>query len=372
MSSGRTASAALGIVVLMVAGTVAAAAETFYAGADVSMLPEIEKAGGVYRDDGKETDTITVLRARGCNLFRVRLFVDPDPDFQKTDGATQDLTYVRALAKRIKAAGAAFLLDIHYSDRWADPSHQDTPRAWRDLDFDALERKVNEYTGSVLKDLADNGVAPEMVQVGNEIASGMLWPQGRIGGSKSPAEEQAQWARLARLINAGSRAVRDASTPQRRIRVVVHIHGGGRAGLPKWFLGKLHANPVDYDILALSFYPAWEDSLDALKQNMRDVVTDWGKDVLIAETSYAWKEMGGIKNRALMTWPMTPDGQAQFVRDLATAIKAVPSNKGIGFVWWYPEAIPVKSLHIWRNGAEGLFDEQGRPLPALKEFSATE
>jgi arabinogalactan endo-1,4-beta-galactosidase len=360
----------IGILVLMLTGSFsAAAAETFYAGADISMLPEIENAGGIYGENGKPTDAIAAMRKRGCNLFRVRLFVNPDPDFHKTDGATQDLAYVRALAKRIKSAGAAFMLDIHYSDRWADPAHQDTPKAWSKLDFDALERKVHEYTASVLKDLIENDAAPEMVQVGNEIASGMLWPLGRIGGSKSPDEEQAQWARLARLINAGARAVREASAPERPIRVVVHIHGGGRAGLPKWFLGKLHANPVDYDILALSFYPAWEDSLDALKQNMQDVVTGWNKEILIAETSYPWKEMEGIKNPSLMKWPMTPDGQAQFVRDLTAAIKSASNGKGIGFVWWYPEAIPVKSLRIWRNGAEGLFDEQGRPLPALEAFS---
>ncbi len=115
---------------------------------------------------------------------------------------------------------------------------------------------MHEHTASVLKDLAEHGVAPEMVQVGNEIAAGMLWPLGRIGGKKPAEDEQTQFARLARLIGAGARAVREASTPQHPIQVVVHIHGGGKAGHPKWFLEKLHANPIDYDILALSFYPA--------------------------------------------------------------------------------------------------------------------
>jgi arabinogalactan endo-1,4-beta-galactosidase len=346
------------------------AQRTFYAGADISMLPEIEKAGGVYRVDGKPADAIAAMRERGCNLFRVRLFVNPDSDFKKTDGATQNLAYVRGLARRIKSTGAAFMLDFHYSDTWADPGKQHPPVAWKALDFDQLEQKVHEYTASVLKDLAANDATPDLVQVGNEIAGGMLWPLGRITSGKSPEEDAAQWSRFARLINAGARAVREASTGEHPIQVVVHIHGGGRAGLPQWFLGKLHANPIEYDVLALSFYPAWEDKLDALKQNMAEVIDKFGKPVLVAETSYPWKEMEGAKNRALMTWPMTPAGQAQFVQDLTAALKSAPQEKGLGFVWWYPEAIPVDSLRIWRGGAEGLFDEKGVALPALDAFAA--
>ena len=365
------------VSVIMVMGafvvqTRAAEPAPFYEGGDVSMLPEIERAGGVYRVDVRPADAIAIMRERGCNLFRVRLFVNPDPDFKKTDGATQDLVYVRALARRIKSAGAAFMLDLHYSDSWADPGHQVTPAAWKDLDFDALERKMHEYTASVLKEFDGDDLTPDMVQVGNEIASGMLWPQGRIVDRKTPEEDRVQWSRLARLINAGSRAVREASTPQGKIKVVVHIHGGGRAGLPQWFLGKLHQNPVDYDVLAVSFYPAWDDKLDALKQNMRDVIKTYDKPVIVAETSYPWKKMEGAKDRSLMTWPMTPAGQEQFLRDLTAAMKEMPDGKGLGFVWWYPEAIPVTGLRIWRGGAEGLFDEKGSPLPTWRAFSASQ
>src|SRR5262245_26235129 len=100
-----SALASIGIVVVMIASSGVHAEETFYAGGDISMLPEIEKAGGTYREGDKPADAIAIMRAHGCNLFRVRLFVNPDPDFKKTDGATQDLAYVRALAKRVKSAG---------------------------------------------------------------------------------------------------------------------------------------------------------------------------------------------------------------------------------------------------------------------------
>src|SRR5258708_5657142 len=107
-------------------------------GVDISMLPAIEKAGGVYREHETPADAIQIFKDHGCNMFRVRLFVNPDLDFKKTDGAIQDLDFVRTLAKRIKAAGGGFMLDIHYSDTWADPGKQFTPATWKKLDFDAL------------------------------------------------------------------------------------------------------------------------------------------------------------------------------------------------------------------------------------------
>jgi arabinogalactan endo-1,4-beta-galactosidase len=179
--------------------------QAFIAGADVSMLPEIEKAGGVFSREGKPGDALKIMRAGGCNLFRVRLFVDPEKDFNKNHGATQDLPYVVALSKRIKATGAILLLDLHYSDTWADPGKQFKPRAWETLAFDALEKQVHAYTASVLKALADAGATPDMVQIGNEIAGGMLWPEGKVLNAPKPEEAQ-QWERLARPAQRGGRA----------------------------------------------------------------------------------------------------------------------------------------------------------------------
>lgn len=343
--------------------------EPFIAGADVSMLPEIEKAGGIFRRGGEAGDALEILRAGGCNLFRVRLFVDPDDHFNdKNYGATQDLEYVVALSRRIKRTGAQLMLDLHYSDTWADPAKQHTPAAWKDLDFEALEKRVYDYTASVLKQLAEAGATPDMVQVGNEVAGGMLWPLGKVLGA--PKEHEArQWQRFARLLNAGARAVREAGLAAgKSIRVVIHIHGGGKPGLPKWFFGKLAQHAVDYDVVALSFYPAWDDALDALKQNLADVATTFDKDVLVAETSYPWRTMSDHAGKKTMTWPQTRDGQQRFLHDLCDAIRATPGGRGLGFVWWYPEAVPVRNRHIWRGGAEALFDEHGAALPTLETF----
>jgi arabinogalactan endo-1,4-beta-galactosidase len=357
------------VAAILFAGSIVsfAADPVFISGVDISMLPAIEKAGGVYRQDEKAGDAIQILHDHGCNMFRVRLFVKPDPDFSKTDGAIQDLDYVRALAKRIKQAGGGFLLDIHYSDTWADPGKQFTPQAWETMDFDTLQHQVSDYTTSVLKDLQSNDLLPDMVQVGNEVTAGILWPQGKVLDA-SPETEDVQWKHFAQLFDAGAAAVRSISTESHKtIKIIIHIHGGGKPGLPKWFFEKFTRNPVDYDIIGLSFYPAWDDSIDALKQNMADVIAATGKDVIIAETSYPWEKMPGDPNTA-MQWPQTKDGQKQFLLDLTAALRAAPGNHGLGYMWWYPEAIPVPGLRIWRNGAEALFDHSGNVLPSVDVF----
>jgi arabinogalactan endo-1,4-beta-galactosidase len=363
------------VICLYATARVRAGAQTLTNGADISMLSEIERAGGVFRDEnGTPGDEISILRAHGCQLFRVRLFVDPDPNYSKTDGATQDLSTVRALGKRIKAAGGQFMLDIHYSDTWADPGHQIKPKAWEGLDFDALEKRVGQYTSDVLKDLIGSGAAPDMVQVGNEITAGMIWPDGNV--LNVPAEkEQLQWKQFARLFNAGAKAVRAASSASSAhpMRIILHIHGGGREGLPKWFFGKFDTAGSDFDIIGLSFYPAWGDSIDALKQNLSDVIGTYGKDVLIAETSYPWRPLPDIKAGPPMLWPQSPQGQEKFVRDLSAVIRAAPGGHGLGFMWWYSDAIQVPTkMRIWRTGSEALFDSDGKALPALGAFGANQ
>ena len=339
------------------------ATRPFYAGADVSMLPELEAAGAVYRDDAKPGDAVRILREHGVNLVRLRLFVDPTDDFTKSWGATQDLATVRKLARRVKASGADFLLDLHYSDTWADPRHQDKPAAWADLHGEALERKVHDYTAGVLAALAADGASPDLVQVGNEITPGMLWPDGKL----SP--EAGGWAALARLVSAGSRAVREASTPQHPIRVMLHVDGGDKPGRVAWWFGELakHAD-VDFDVVGLSYYPMWADDADAfanLKENLRVAATRFGKDAVVAETAYPYRD--APDPRPAMRWPATPAGQAAFLRDLTAAVRATPDGRGRGVIYWYPESSPptAHGVSLWEGGRCALFDSEGNALPGL-------
>jgi arabinogalactan endo-1,4-beta-galactosidase len=354
-------------------GAAPAAAEDppFVAGADVSALPSLEKVGAVYRDGGVPGDALAILRAHGCNLFRVRLFVAPDPH-APAGGAGQDLDQVIALAKRVRAAHARLLLDLHYADTWADPTHQPTPAAWRSLGAAAMVRRVHDYTADVLRACAAAGVTPDLVQVGNEITAGILWPTALLYKATGEQEEQ-QWRTFARLLDAGCRAVREASTPGHPIRIVIHVDHGGR-DMPVWFFRKLAATPVgpdgkpvEFDVIGLSFYPAWGDSMDVLKRNLAELIRAYGRDVLICETSYPWRPLSGIHS-AVMDWPQTPGGQERFLDDLNAAVAAAPSGHGMGYVWWYPEAVPVPGQHVWRGGYEAWFDGQGNLLPAAESL----
>ncbi len=112
-----------------------------YVGGDISMLTKYEEAGVVYKDkDGQTVQPLTFFKEQGMNAMRVRLFVDPSRDSDK--GVCQDLNYVKALGKRIKDAGMAFMLDFHYSDTWADPGKQWTPDAWKSLNDAQLYEQI--------------------------------------------------------------------------------------------------------------------------------------------------------------------------------------------------------------------------------------
>ena len=364
----RWSAALLWAAVSIVAVTAAAAEPAWVAGADVSALPSLERLGSVYRDRGTPGDALAILRAHGCDLVRIRLFVAPDPN-APAGGAGQNLEQVIALAKRVRATHARFLLDLHYSDTWADPTHQLTPTSWRSLDAAALERRVHDYTATVLRACAAAGVTPDLVQVGNEITAGILWPTAQLYKATGDREQQ-QWRTFARLLDAGCRAVREASTPAHPIRIILHVDGGGKRGYPGHFFRKLatlpvgpDGKPVDFDVIGLSFYPAWGDSLDALKWNLSDLIGTYGKDVLVCETSYPWRTLAGIRGN-VMDWPQTPQGQKRFLDDLTAVLSAQPDGHAIGYVWWYPEAVPLPGHHIWRNGFEAWFDGQGNLLPA--------
>lgn len=346
------------------------------AGADISMLTELERAGRVYLDEqGKPEDAIRQLVRHGVSHFRLRLFVNPDPSFAKTHGATQDLAQVQALAKRIHEAGGAWLLDLHYSDTWADPKHQTKPAAWSELPFDELCERVRSYTKETLEALNRAGVPPAQVQVGNEITSGMLWPDGRIGAATG-RDRPKEWSRLAALLAAGIEGVRTAErAPTQAVPLVMlHIHGGGKENVPAWFFGSLlpalRAAGAEFDAAALSFYPAWGDSLDTLAKNIA-YLRQQGKAVWIAETSYPWFESEQLDAKAAqaMRWPSTKDGQVSFVRDLR---KTLTESGAAGTYWWYPEAVDTPPLHIWRAGAEALWDKEGKPLPALAVWGGAE
>ena len=334
-------------------------------GADVSALERIEQAGGVFRDGGTPGDAIAILKAHATTLFRLRLFVNPND----SDVQVNDLAYTLRMAKRVKAAGAKLLLDIHYSDTWADPGHQATPAAWASLGMDSLAQRVQSYTTDVVSQLKAAGALPDIVQVGNEIDNGMLWPLGQL--YVPGADTGVAWIQFTRLLKAGISGVRAALAPGDSVRIMLHCSQGGSVGGTQWFFDHMDAYGVPYDLIGLSYYPFWHGGVATLQANLVATAQRYGRDVTVVETAYPWRA-GGWEGMAsdlsAMTWPVSPAGQAQFLRDVLAAVAAVPDGHGAGVLWWYPEAILVSGLYVWGGGALALFDGSGNVLPAVGEY----
>lgn len=336
-----------------------------FVGADVSALERIEQAGGVFRDAGQAGDAIAILRAHGANGFRLRLFVAPND----SDVQVNDLDYTVRMASRVKAAGATLLLDLHYSDTWADPAHQTTPAAWAALPFDSLEAEVERYADSVIARLKQAGALPDIVQIGNEIDAGMLWP---LGALHYDADSTASWDRFTRLLKAGIRGVQDALVPGDSVRILLHYSQGGSAGGTQWFFDHITAYDVPYDLIGLSYYPFWHGALGAFTANLHQTALRYGRDVIVVETAYPWRAGGWeswVTSPLALTWPTSASGQAAFLGDLFDAVATESSGRGAGVVWWYPESIQVGGLFVWGGGSLALFDASGDVLPAASVFS---
>ncbi len=359
----------------------------FIKGFDISSLLEVERCGGVFRDHGQAMDAIEILKRYGANWARLRLWNAPYDGKQGDYGAgVCDLGVVQALASRAKKAGLKWLLDFHYSDFWADPGKQTVPKAWEGLDEAGLEAAVYRYTGDVLRSCREAGVPPDMVQVGNEVTNGLLWPTG-----KTP-----NWETICRYISAGVRAVREEA-PQ--AQVMVHLDNGGNHTLYREWFDHYFALGGDCDVIGLSYYPFWHGSLDDLSANMNDIAHRYGKDLIVVETSMGFTmdsyaaheglaagERKGMATRPELVekidYPMTPQGQADFTAELLRRVREVTGGKGKGFFWWEPAWLPVPGSgwakrpgweYVHEHGPGGnewanqaLFDYDGNAQPALE------
>lgn len=354
---------------------------SFLLGADISTLAQVDQRGGIFKDGGKPDDAIAIFSRHGWNCFRLRLFVNPNG----RGGVINSLDYTRNLAKRIKAAGATFILDIHYSDTWADPQHQVKPAAWKNLDFDSLQDAVEKYTAGVISDLKQNGVLPQIVQVGNEITGGTLWPDAQVKVPVStvkvfdttvrviqppqPYDDAKQWDHLTRILAAGIRGVREATTPSDGVRIMIHIDCGGDWPVTHWYFDHLAAQKIDYDMIGQSFYPNYHGTIDNLRENLTETAQTYHKPIVIVETAYPWKDAAYWQGRKNMSWSISAEGQLAFLLDLVSAVRQTPGGLGAGVIYWHPESVPLRgaSTRPWGGGSgdTSLFDNDGNALPAL-------
>ncbi len=289
-------------------------------GADISFLPELEARGMKFSDNGVEKDAIAILKEHGLNYVRLRIFNDPKQDSGYSPGnGFCDLDNTLKMAKRVKAAGMKLLLDFHYSDYWADPGHQNKPAAWKNLSFEELKKAVYDYTKEVMTALEAQGTTPDMVQVGNEINHGMIWPEGNVSNMDG----------LAQLINAGTAAVK-AVDPS--VTMMLHIALGGQNDESVFFIDNMLARGVYFDVIGESYYPKWHGTLEDLETNLNDLSRRYNKDVIVVEYSHRKEE----------------------VNKIAFEVK---NGRGKGSCIWEP-------LSTW----EKFFDDKGRSNELLKLY----
>lgn len=359
----------------------------FIKGMDISSLYEVEQLGGVFYDNGEQKNLLSILKSYGVNAIRLRLWNDPFSEDGVSYGAGQnDITVTKKLARRALQQGMGFLLDFHYSDFWADPGKQIIPKAWRGFNEAQLEQAVYNYTKTALEGLKEDKIMPTMIQVGNELSNGLLWPFGKAPDYKM----------IARFVNAGIRGVRAVTAD---VPIMIHLDNGGNNALYRNWFDHFMEYGEEFQIIGLSYYPFWHGTLEELSYNLNDLAARYHKDLIIAEVSmgHTMKDYGeyeGLedsKRKGMATtkelaakagFPMTPEGQAAFMKKLMQTVKEVPGEKGKGFYYWEPAWLPVKGsgwandealLYTGEKGPGGnewanqaLFDYDGNALPALQ------
>jgi arabinogalactan endo-1,4-beta-galactosidase len=219
----------------------------------------------------------------------------------------------------------------------------------------------------VLARFEREGLRPDFVQIGNEITNGLLWPNGRVefaDGDKDPAP----WARLERLLRAGIDAVpRGPGQP----RIILHIESGGDLPKSLWRLRHARDAGLDYDIIGLSYYPDWHGGLANYRRTLAALAEEFRQPIMVVEAGYPWKTAKKWTEKANMDWPLTPAGQAQFLRDVVQAVREIPHGLGGGVWYWHPESVQLPGRYAWEGGTCALFDERGEMLPgAMALFGA--
>ncbi|MBB4013139.1 glycoside hydrolase family 53 protein [Niveibacterium umoris] len=306
-------------------------AATFAKGADVSWVSQEEAAGyKFYNSSGVATDPFVLLKGIGVNAIRLRVWVNPGDGWN--NGA--DVLYK---AKRAAAQGMRIMIDFHYSDTWADPAHQTKPAAWTSHGYADLKTDVYNHTWGILNYLKTNGITVEWVQVGNEINSGMLWPEGSTSN----------FTQLAGLINQGyaaAKAVYPGSL------VVLHLANGYNNTVFRWFFDGVKAAGAKWDVIGMSHYPAaasWSSYNTQLATNMSDMVSRYAKPVIISEVGMDWQQAATAKS---------------MLADLMAKVQALGSN-GLGVFYWEPEAYPG-----WQGYTMGALNGSGQFTQALDPY----
>lgn len=323
----------------------------FIRGADLSLLPLIEREGTVFLNaDSVAEPMLVTLRKAGVNTVRLRLWKDPDEFDQSFAG-------VKLFCSRLRSEGFRLMLTVHYSDTWSDPGHQEMPQAWKGITPGALLDSVYAYTKMIAVE-----IKPDFIQLGNEINAGFMFDAGRI--ATSPAGFRS-------LLDTAARAVRKFSPGT---KIILHY-----AGL-NWADGFFRSiSGPDYDIIGLSYYPLWHGkNVDTLSEVLSSLNHEFGKEVAILETSYpftlGWNDwtnnIVGAADQLHPGYPATPDGQYNFLKKVFDEVRA--SAGGAGVCYWGGEWVAFRGTTSTDGSPyenQALYNFNFRALPVLKAFS---
>lgn len=307
-------------------------------GADISWLSEMEH-DSVFHDD-----CITTMRAMGMNAVRLRVWVNHTTGWSNKPD-------MLSLAKRAAEQGQRIMIDIHYSDFFADPSHQTIPAAWQKYDYPTMLEAVREHTLDVLYTLKEAGIKPEWVQIGNETPNGMLWPMGKVN------KEEGEWEHYAGFTAMGYDAAKEAFPD---ITVIVHVDNAYEQR--DWFWTQMAAHGGKWDMIGLSHYPmmsawnggkTWQEMNELAETNIRRLISQWHCPVMIAE-------IGMFANDTI---------SATVMADFVQRAQAIDSCAGI--FYWEPEVFggwrPAEYIPLgWGSYDMGAFTPEGQPSEVMK------
>jgi len=326
----------------LMAFAMSAHAEAFVKGADIGWLAQMEATGyKFYNKDGKQEDGLKILKDHGINTVRLRVWVNPSDDRASGHNSKADTV---AMALRAQKEGMRVMINFHYSDSWADPQQQRKPVAWIGHSFPQLLDDVYQHTYDVMSALKQAGVTPAWVQVGNEIRTGMMYPEGHT----------LNWPQLAQLLNKGYDAVKTVSPAS---KVILHVDRGNEGAWFRTWFDNATANGAKFDVIGMSYYPFWLDgqpdytkSIDDLTANMNDMAARYGKEVMVVE-------IGGEDSKPQNTYDMLVAVQRK--------VKQIPNQKGLGVIYWEPQG-----ARSWSKYELSAWGADGRPTKALEAFLA--
>ena len=363
-------------------------------GVDISTYFEELEAGVKYYRNGLEIDPLDELKKNGVNQVRIRIWNHPySSDGHKYLGGTCDLNNFIELAKLVQSKGFEILADFHLSDFWCDPAKQFRPKSWADLSQKELERAVHDYIYESLVEIKNNNIDLKMIQVGNEITNGMLWPNGRLEDNGNDVRDN--YDNFARLLKNGLMACKTVYPDS---LLMLHLERSYDHQVYHEVLSELAKRDIKFDVLGVSYYPYWHHSFSELFDNLNKCQKEFGADLMIAETSYAFtledypsdlegslvvnKENCFVSEDFKKEYPFTEEGQAKFIKDLLTKCQ---ENNVQCVYYWEPLWIPGKNVcwaskegqeyireshhgikNEWAN--QCLFDYDGNMNLAFDEF----